>query len=473
MTLKSIDPRRCIGHFAFALLGACTLPLAAQTLSVQLVDPAGQVGLMNERGDVVGTRTVYPCQVPGTCAPLSVPTVWTAAGARLTLPTQGSLQVSAAAIANDGTVVGSLTDFNTVGKAVMWKLANGSYTLTELGNLGLQQSYATGIDASGRIVGYAITPFVSTRPFVWSAGTGLVDLASAGAPAERLHTVSPAGRALSDNFSYLIDNPAAAQLLPTPPTGGPAYMNAVGFNFRVNDNGDLGGFLLTASQPRYFLFRHHAASGLWQQLAPDGVAPGSGIPVGVGRIDAKLTIGATLGRAVIAQGPTGMAVDVASGVSPAYPANAVGSLGSFSDQGVLLANMAIGGVSRAVKLLPTEPCTGLCLRVASIQMTGKVVRKSRANNCGQPTCTLVTATLKVTDANGTPQPNVQVGVRFMNSYTLDSAVAGRTGNGGLVTLKQLGLVGAGTVSMLVESASAAGARFDTGAGTLTATVIPQ
>jgi len=454
-------------------LGLQALPLTAQTLAVQLIDPAGGAGLMNERGDVVGSRTVYPCQVPGTCAPDSVPSVWTAAGPRLTLPTQGSLKVSAAAIAADGTVVGSLTDFTSVGKAVVWKLVNGSYTITELGNLGLQQSYATGIDASGRVVGYAITPFISTRPFVWTAAGGMIDLANVGAPAERIHSVSPAGRVLSDNFSFSLDNPAAAHLLPTPPTGGPAYTNTLGFNFRVNDNGDLGGFHLTATQPRYFLFRYHASSGTWQQLAPDGISGNSGIPIGISRIDNTSTIAATLGRAVMAQGPDGLAVDVSPRLSPAYPPNALSSLGGFNDQGLLLSGIVIGGVNRAVKLLPLNACAGRCLRVATLQLTGKVVRKSPANNCGQPTCTLVTATLKITDANGSPQSGVQVGARFMDSYTLDSKVSGRTSANGVATLKQVGFVGAGTVALLVESLSASGARFDQGNGTLTATVIPQ
>lgn len=464
--------RRLVSVATLAI-GLQALPAAAQTLALQLIDPAGQAGLMNERGDVVGSRTVYPCQVPGTCAPENVPTVWTAAGTRLTLPTQGTLKVSATAIASDGTVVGSLTDFTSVGKAVIWKLVNGSYTITELGNLGLQQSYATGIDASGRVVGYAITPFVSTRPFVWTAAGGIIDLANAGAPAERVHSVSPGGRALTDNFSFSLDNPAAAALLPTPPTGGPAYLSTVGFNFRVNDSGDLGGFHLTASQPRYFLFRYQAASGAWQQLAPDGIGSGSGIPIGISRIDNGSTIAATLGRAVLAQGPDGLAVDVSPRLSPAYPPNALSSLGGFTDQGLLLSNFVLGGVNRSVKLTPISACVGNCLRVASIQMTGKVVRKSPANNCGQPTCTLVTASVKVTNAAGTPLSNVRVGVRFMNSYTLDSAVSGRTNASGVATLKQVGYVGAGTVSMLVESLAATGATFDQGNGTLTATVIPQ
>ncbi len=165
---------------ACSLLGA--LGASAQTLVVDLVDAAGVAATMNARGDVVGTRTSYPCAVPGTCLPEYTPTVWTAAG-RLTLPAPAGLKPSVSAIGADGTVVGTVTDGFVSFRAAVWRLVGGAYVLTEPGTLGLQQSYATDIDASGRVVGYAITPFVATRPFAWTPAGGLVDLAAAGAPA--------------------------------------------------------------------------------------------------------------------------------------------------------------------------------------------------------------------------------------------------------------------------------------------------
>jgi hypothetical protein len=261
--------------------------------------------------------------------------------------------------------------------------------------------------------------------------------------------------------------------LPAAPVSGPSYFGPTGDNFLVNDSGDLGGFLLTVSQTAYYLHRWQAASGTWQLLDPTGIFPFSGLGVGVGRITDDSTIGATVGRAVLAQGPTGVAVPVANRLSPAYPANALTSVGYFNDQGVFASNLVLGGVARAVKLVPIAPCVGACLRVSSITMTGQVVPRSRRNDCGQPQCTLVTATLTVTDASGNPQSNVRVGARFMNSYTLDSAVTGRTNASGSVTLRQLGYVGSGTVALLVESAARTGWTFDKGAGTLTSSVIPQ
>lgn len=456
---------------ACALLGAGAAE--AQTLAVQLVDPAGNAGTMNERGDVVGSRNSYPCAVPGTCLPVSTPTVWTAAG-RLTLPAPAGLKPSVAAIAADGTVVGTVTDGFVTFRAAVWRLSGGAYTLTEPGMLGLQQSYATDVDASGRVVGYAITPFVSTRPFVWTPSAGMVDLAAAGAPAERIFSVSPGGRALTDRFSFDLDAPAVSQPLPAPPTGGPSYFGPTGDRFRTNDRGDLGGFLQTvASQSGLYFFRWRADTGSWQQLDTVGIFPGSGLGAGVGRITEDGTIGGTVGRAVLAQGPDGTAQSLSARLSPAYPANSLSSAGYFSDAGVFVGNVVIGGVARAAKFVPVAPCIGACLRVSAIAITGTVVPRSRRNDCGQPQCTLVTATLTVTDAAGNPQSNVRVGARYMNSYTLDSAVGGRTAANGTVTLRHVGFVGQGTVSLLVESATRTGWTFDRGVGTLTATVIPQ
>jgi hypothetical protein len=462
-----------VRRYAAALATFTVLPVAAQTLAVQLIDPAGRAGLMNERGDVVGSHYAYPCTVPGTCIPVTEPSAWLAAGGRKVLPGIGALPVAAAAIAADGTVVGSVTDFATASKAIVWRLVNGAYAATDIGNLGLQQASATGVDASGRVVGYAITPFVSTRPFVWTAGGGMLDLAAAGAPPERIFSVSPGGRVLTDRFSFSLDNPAAALPLPAAPAGPPSYQPTYGANFLVNDSGDLAGFHLTVSESFYSLWRWQAASGTWQQLHPVSVKGGSGIPLGVGRINNQSTIGATVGNALMAQGPSGLATLVADRLSPAYPPNALEGTRYFTDQGVILTNIVVGGVARAAKLVPMEACVGACLRVPSITMTGTVVRSPRRGGCGQLKCTKVIASVMVTDASGNSMADTTVGARFMNSYTLDIAATARTNASGVATFTQLGYVGQGTVSMMVETATRTGWAFDRGVGKLTAEVIPR
>jgi probable HAF family extracellular repeat protein len=444
----------------------------AATLVPQLIDPVGAVGLMNERGDVVGSRLVYPCTVPGTCSPVREPVVWTASG-RKSLPTVGTLTPTFSAISSNGTIVGTLSDGYVTFKAAVWRVRNGVYSVTEIGNLSLDQSYATGIDAKGRVVGYATTPFVATKPFMWTATGGLVDLTTLGAPAERAFSVSPNGRVLTDFQSFSLDAPSAATLLPPPPVGGSSYFSPNGWNFKVNDQGDLGGFLLTVSQSRYYLFRYQAANQAWQQLSPLGIASGSGLGAGVGRIDAQSNIGATVGSAVFAAGPDGLATNVSDRLSTAYPANALSSVGYFTDQGVFLSHLVVGGVSRAVKLKPVNACVGSCLRVASIQITGAVQPSAADVSCGDVECTVVTAQVTVTDVQGVAQPNVGVKARFMDSYTLDSAISGRTNAQGVATLRQVGRIGMGTVSMMVEGATRTGWVFDQTVGTLTAEVIPR
>lgn len=457
----------------FALVCVVAFPLAAQTLAIKLVDPAGTAGLMNEQGDVVGSHMVRPCAVPFQCAPEYQLSVWTAAG-RKALPPVGSPNVTASAISADGSVVsGTVNAFTSGARAVIWRLVNGAYEITELGTLGLQQSSTTGMDASGRIVGYATTPFVATRPFSWTAAGGMVDLAAAGAPAERIFSVSPGGRVLTDRFSFHLDNPTAATALPAPPTGGPAYLSTYGANFMANDNGDLAGFHITASSSptAYYLHRYQAASSTWQLLATNGIASGSGLGVGVGRIDNQSTIGATVGRAVLAKGPAGLAVPLTDRISPAYPANSLASVEYFNDQGVFLGNVVIAGVARAAKLVPIQPCVGACLRVPSIQMTSRFVRSTARSNCGTPQCYEITAVVTVTDVGGNPMSNVRVDARFMDSYGLDRPVRGRTSTAGTIRFRQKGPAGIGTVSMIVESAALSGWRFDQGAGTLVAQVI--
>ena len=75
-------------------------------------------------------------------------------------------QFLAVRINNAGQVVGATTDLNGVQQAVLF--SNG--TLTNLGNLGEESSYATGISDNGQVVGYAYTPSGPSRAFVYGNG---------------------------------------------------------------------------------------------------------------------------------------------------------------------------------------------------------------------------------------------------------------------------------------------------------------
>jgi len=108
-----------------------------------------------------------------------------------------------------------------------------------------------------------------------------------------------------------------------------------------------------------------------------------------------------------------------------------------------------------------------------VVLTSSVVPASRRVHCGQPECTLTTATVTITDAAGNPMSGVKVGARFMNAYTLDGVVGKRTDASGTAILRQVDFVGMGTVSVIIEAARLKGWKLDRGVGQLTAEVIPR
>lgn len=101
----------------WVLLGAST-SVAAQTLAVQTVDPVCRGAAMAATVSIAGHLLVYPCSVPGQCAPRRDATVWTTDGARLSLPgASGTLVVVPAAIGAGDVVAGTLTDSATTATA--------------------------------------------------------------------------------------------------------------------------------------------------------------------------------------------------------------------------------------------------------------------------------------------------------------------------------------------------------------------
>ncbi len=51
-----------------------------------------------------------------------------------------------------------------------WPEAPAAYTITDLGTLGGRESVATGINASGRVVGFADTTHGTHHAFLWRSG---------------------------------------------------------------------------------------------------------------------------------------------------------------------------------------------------------------------------------------------------------------------------------------------------------------
>ena len=452
-----------------ALALAAAAPTWAQGLGVELVDsPAGGVAL-NNRGDVVGSFSSWPCGDPHNCAPVTTPVVWRAEG-RFALPGLGTLLPAPTAIAEDGMVAGSVTDFVSASRAVVWRFAGGSYQVTDIGLLpGATSATAVGVDADGRVIGTASAP-TGNRPLYWTAAGGLVDLAALGFPAETVLGTSAGGVVTTTAHTYQIDSLASLRSLALPPKGyHPPFPYAMG----VNDRGDVAAFLATTtSDPVFYLHRYHALDGRWQLLS--GSPNGNLSRWGVGSIGDDLTVTATVTSVgVIAAGPEGSALPLAAQLSPAYGALAVGAAGERRAASGTLASVMIGRSLRLVRLVPLAPCVGYCLRVASLQMKGVFVDDPRApGSCTPAAANRVTATLTVTDADGNPASGVRVSARFLDDYALNKRVSARTNASGKVVLRHRGPACVGAVALLVESVSANGAGFDRSVGALTNYVIP-
>ena len=442
---------------------------SAQMLAVDFVDSPARGVALNARGDAVGSFSRWPCGDPRACAPETQTVVWRAEG-RLALPGLGSLKPAPAAIADDGMVVGSVTDFAGTSRAVVWRLGAGGYEVIDLGLLpGTTSAVAAGVDSTGRVIGSASAP-AGARPFYWTAPTGLVDLASQGFPAEPVLGVSDGGVVASAAHTYQIDSLASLRTIAPPPAG---YRAPGGYAMRVNDLGDVATFLATTtSEPIFYLHRYHAADARWQLL--------SGSPNGdlsrwyAGSIDDGGTVTATVtGTGVVADGPEGVAVDLSTRLSPAYGGAAVSEAGPHRGAAGTLAAVMIGRSPRLARLVAAPPCSGYCLRVASLKMTGVFVDDPRApGSCTPAAANKVTATIGVTDADGNPVAGAKVNARFLDDYALNAPVSAKTNRRGNAVLRFRGPACVGAVALLVESVSRAGAGFDRSAGTLTAYVIP-
>jgi hypothetical protein len=283
--------------------------------------------------------------------------------------------------------------------------------------------------------------------------------------------VSPGGRVVSDGYTYLLNDSGSVRALPAPPAG---YYNPAGQGMRINDNGDLAAFLgTTNSQPRYLFHRFSASVGQWQLLSGFSHSPSTTI-WGIGSIDPAATITGTVGgSAVIAQGPGGSAQLLLARLSPAYAAVTLDRAQAHNASGVILAHAGIGRSNRLVKLLPIAACSGACLRVGALEITGTFIPDPNApGSCTNAARNRVSTVVHVTDAAGTPQPGVKVRARYMDNYALNQPVGGTTGADGSLTLLHEGPACVGTISLLVEALKRPGWQFDRGAGVLTAEVIP-
>ncbi|MGH8212594.1 MAG: hypothetical protein ACREPP_05115 [Rhodanobacteraceae bacterium] len=163
---------------------------------------------------------------------------------------------------------GNASAVNIGNIAVGWyQTRNGSFAVswdpaglrTELGALpGLPSSLANGINDSGAIVGFAFTnDFLSSRAFVWHAGTGMQPLADLGGSASLAQAINASGTIVgwaddAIGAIHAVRWDASGKITDLNPPG--AVSQALG----INDKGDIVGwvFAADASASHAWLWRH-------------------------------------------------------------------------------------------------------------------------------------------------------------------------------------------------------------------------
>jgi probable HAF family extracellular repeat protein len=436
------------------------------TYAVDLVATAANGFDMNDAGDVVGT-SYLDNGCGSSCLPPQDTVVWRG-GKRIVLPdVPFSSDLWPVGINSKGWVAGFAGIPGATTHAVVWKPVGDTYHAIDLGNLpGKTISAAAGIDDLGRVVGWSTTQYFppSGAPFLWTQAGGMVDLTTLGFPPDQPMAISPGGTVGTVVSLYRLDDPSSVVSLPPAPKG--FVIGADGF--KINDAGDEARFLIVPNpEVLLYLFRfHHEGQGTWQQLST--IPTGHLSRAGVGSINDAGDITATVqSSGVIAYGPDGLAQSLATLMSPAYGGSVVTSVGPINAGGQILAQVIIGRSGRRlVRLVPSEACTGACMRVVTLKMEGT----------GPPYCDQgddrVTATLKVTNTAGRPLSDVRITGHFFDDYWLDHLVVGTTSSRGKINFKYVGPACVGAIAFLVTDAAKAGRTLDRTTGILTNYVIP-
>ena len=470
--------------YAMVLLISSALSSAPGSDPAHKASPTGETGLMvpssytvdlvatasfgvdmNDAGDVIGTS--YPDIGCGSsCLPPLETVVWKD-GARIVLPpVPGFVDMALTDINNQGWIAGFAGFPFTTTHAAVWKPVGNTYVAIDLGNLpGKTISTATGIDDLGRVVGWSTTQNFppSGAPFMWTEAGGMVDLTTQGFPNEQPLGISRGGTVATYGYWYTLDDPGSVTALTPAPSGFLLENSKVG----INDAGDQARFLVTASgQLLDYPFRYNH-EGTWQQIS--FVPTGHLSSYGIGSINDAGDITATVQSAgMIAYGPDGLAQSVATLISPAYGGSAVTAIGPLNAGGEILARMIIGqSGQRLVRLVPDEPCTANCIRVAAIQMKG-----SGPAFCDQGN-DQVRARVIVTNEAGARLSGVTITGHFFDDYWLDKTVVVTTNAQGQAIFSHAGPACVGAIALLVTDATSVPARtLDRTTGILTNYVIP-
>ena len=126
--------------------------------------------------------------------------LWTAAGGMVDLGTLGGSlrQISVTGVNDSGRVVGYGYLATGEQRAFSWTAADG---MVGLGTLGGSRSEAHGVNSSGKIVGYSHTASGDWHAFSWTAATGMVDLGTLGGPYSFGTAVSDSGQVIGSSYT--------------------------------------------------------------------------------------------------------------------------------------------------------------------------------------------------------------------------------------------------------------------------------
>jgi len=154
-----------------------------------------------------------------------------------------------------------------------------SVTITDLGTLGGTNSDATGINASGQVVGYSELPGGTTHAFLWQNGT-MTDLGTLGGTHSYASGINSAGQIVGRSFTtggvehaFLWQNGTMTDVS-WPATGGPDIGVTSSAN-GINDTGLIVGHAWSA-QLGSFAFLYQIGSG-WSSLNPSGFSAAYGV----------------------------------------------------------------------------------------------------------------------------------------------------------------------------------------------------
>jgi probable HAF family extracellular repeat protein len=139
-----------------------------------------------------------------------------------------------------------LTPFaNANQHATIWDSATG---MVDLGTLGGANSYATGINDSGQVVGYSELPGTTiTHTFIWTAAGGMVDIGSFGkSKSSQGQAINSAGEVAGQGIVRFFANTSWRQPFFWSPSGGfvpliPISQVGYDFAFGINDFSEVTG----------------------------------------------------------------------------------------------------------------------------------------------------------------------------------------------------------------------------------------